>query len=101
MSDTLEKLLAVEKKSAALVAEAEAEAHRRTAHARAEARQRHSEQMTARAADADRAIEEERRRIAEERSEKNAAFRSELERRTPDAAALARLVTELLGKENA
>jgi vacuolar-type H+-ATPase subunit H len=101
MSDTLEKLLAVEKKAAALVAEAEAEARHRTARARAQARQRHSDLLTAKAAETEKAIADERRRIAEERSGKNAEFRTQLERRTPDREALGRVAAEMLKKGTA
>ena len=61
------------------MAEAETEAHGRTARARAEVQKRHSELLTARAAEAEKAVEAERARIAAERAEANAAYRKRLE----------------------
>jgi hypothetical protein len=98
MSDTLEKLLSVEKRAAALVAEAEGEARGRTAEARSEVQRRHSEVMTSKAVEAERAIEAERERIAAEREQKNAAYRTELEQRPADSAAFARTVGQFIDK---
>jgi len=100
MSDTLEKLLTVEKRAAALVAEAEGEARGRTAQARTEVQRRHSDVMTARAVEAERAIEAEREQIAAEREQKNAAYRTQLEQRTADSAAFARTVGQFIDKES-
>jgi hypothetical protein len=98
MSDMLEKLLSVEKRAAALVADAEAEVHRRTAQARAEVQHRHTELLTASAAAGEKAVAAERERIAAERARKNAGYREELERRAVDTAAFTRTVAELIEK---
>jgi vacuolar-type H+-ATPase subunit H len=98
MSDILDKLLSAEKRAATLVAEAETEAHDRTARARADTQKRHSELLTARAAEAEKAVDAERARIAAERAERNAAYRRHLEALTPDPSALARTAASFMQK---
>jgi vacuolar-type H+-ATPase subunit H len=99
MSDILDKLLSAEKRAAALVAEAEAESHERTARARAEVQKKHSETMTARAAETEKTVDAERARIAAERAEKNAGYRRKLEALAPDPLALARAAGSFVQKE--
>src|SRR5258706_3074291 len=98
MSDILDKLLSAEKKAAALVAEAEKEAHDRTARARTDMQKRHSELVTARAAEAEKAVDAERARIAAERAEKGAAYRRQLEALKPDSSPLARAAASFIQK---
>jgi hypothetical protein len=98
MSDILDKLVSAEKRAAALVAEAETEAHDRTARARADTQKRHSELLTARAAETEKAVDAERARIAAERAEKNAAYRRQLEALAPDQLALARSAAAFMEK---
>lgn len=98
MSDILDKLLSAEKRAAALVAEAETEAHDRIARARADMQKSHSELLTARAAEAEKAVGAERARIAAERAEKNAAYRRRLEGLPADSAALAREAASFIEK---
>jgi vacuolar-type H+-ATPase subunit H len=98
MSDILDKLLSAEKRAAALVAEAEREAHERSARARAAAQRRHADLLTARAAEAEKAVDAERTRIAAERAEKNAAYRRQLEALKPDPSALARAAEAFIHK---
>lgn len=96
MSDMLQKLLAVEKDAARLVAEAEAEAVRRTAEARADVHRKHSDALKSMAAGADAAVGAERERLSAERVRKNGEFREELARRRPDTAAFQRAIEEFL-----
>ena len=98
MSDILDKLLSAEKRAAALVAEAETEAHERTARARAAVQKRNSDLLTARAAEAAKALDAERARISADRAEKNAAYRRKLEALTPDSSALARAAASFIYK---
>jgi len=96
MSDTLKKLLSVEKQAAALVAEAEAEARGLTARARAEVQKRHEEAAKAKAVELAEALDTERAALAAEREKRIAAFRAELADRKPDASALAQVLDKLV-----
>ena len=80
MSDLIDKLLGVEKSAAEIVAAAETEADARKARARAEGQKRHSELLKEKAAEAERAVDAQRESAAQERKQKNAAYRAELAR---------------------
>ena len=98
MSDMLENLLAVEKTAASLVAEAEAEANRRTAQARDEARRKHDAVLKEKLAQADAAVAEEQKRVAEERKRQNAAYRGKLSVLRIDRDAFTRAALQFIEK---
>jgi hypothetical protein len=96
MSDTLKKLITVEKQAAALVAEAEIDARGRTARARAEVQKKREDLVKSKAAELEAAVETERRALAGERETRTKACRAELAARHSDPAALARRLAELV-----
>jgi hypothetical protein len=98
MSDILEKLLGVEKQAASLVSDAEEEANRRTTQVRVECQRRHAEALKQKALEVDKQLQAEKARLADERAAKIHAYREELARRTPDAAAFARAARSFMVK---
>jgi hypothetical protein len=98
MSDVLEKLLAVEKDAAALVAQAEAEAARRRAAAQGQAEGRAAEAVKAAAVLAAGRIASAKAAIAAERDQRSRAHGQSLAVRPRDTEALKRVVEEFVDK---
>jgi hypothetical protein len=98
MSDVLEKLLAVEKDAAALVAQAEAEAARRRAAAQARAGERAAEAVKTEAVRAAERIAAAREALAAEREQRSREHGLSLAARPRDTKALARVVEEFVDK---
>jgi F0F1-type ATP synthase membrane subunit b/b' len=98
MSDVLERLLAVEKDAAALVAQAEAEAARRRAAAQARSADRAAEAVKAEAVRAAERIAAAKEEIAAERERRSRAHGQSLAARPRDTQALRRVVEEFVDK---
>ncbi len=92
----LDKLLLTEKNAAQLVSSAEAEANRRKSEARAEAQKRHAAVLKGKAAEAEKALSEEKERAVKERSDKNAEYRKKLAAHPVDRDAFFRCVSRLI-----
>ena len=101
MSDTLDKILVLEKNASALIAEAEADAAHRVAQARGEAQKSVSEVLKKTAREGDAAVEAERARAAAEREKQNGEYREKLTRHALDAAAFRRAVIAFIEKGGA
>ncbi len=98
MSDTLEKLLGVEKTAVTIVADAETEANRRKAQARLEVQRARSEQARQLAEASEKTLAEARSRVEAERARKNQEHRDRLAALAQDRAKFARLVMTYIGK---
>ena len=98
MSDTLEKLIGVEKTAVTLVADAETEANRRKAQARLEAQRARSELARQLAETTEKALADARARVEQERSRKNEEHRRKLAALTQNKAEFNRLVVSYIGK---
>jgi len=96
MSDSLKKLLGVEKQAAALLAEAEARARESASAARSDAQKARDAQSRAHAAELDQVLAAESAALAAEREKKNAAYRDELARMKTDPAPFARVLSRLV-----
>jgi hypothetical protein len=96
MSDMLEKLLGVEKKAAALVAEAEAEAGRRTAQVRMDCQKRHAELLKKQVAEGEAELAAARARIAAQRESRNRGENEKLESLRADQAAFRAAVISMM-----
>jgi len=98
MSDMLEKLLGVEKKAASLVSEAEDEAARRTTQARVESQRKHAELLKQKAIEVDKAVQDEKQRLAAERARKTAEYTEGLTRGSVDRAAFTHAALSFIEK---
>ncbi len=87
--DILEQLLALEKQASGLVAAAESVASQRKAEARVAAQTGHTAELRRVAEEVAAAVERERSRLADERSERNAAYRGRLASHPPAAGGIA------------
>ena len=94
--DILEELLALEKQAAALVTAAETVAGQRKAAARVEAQTVQVDEVKKVAGEVAAALDAERGRLADERTARNAAYRTELAARPLDAGDLARVARRFL-----
>jgi vacuolar-type H+-ATPase subunit H len=92
MSDSLDKIIAVEKAASELIAQAEAESAHRVSQARTESQKKVSEAMKKAALAGEAAVKAERERVAAEREKQNRDYREKLARRPLDPAAFAKVV---------
>ncbi len=98
MSDTLEKLLGVEKTAVTIVADAETEANRRKAQTRLEVQRARADLSRQLAETAEKAVAEARTRVDAERTRKNQEHRQRLAALAQDRAGFAKLVLGFIGK---
>jgi len=98
MSDTLEKLIGVEKTAVTLVADAETEANRRKAQARLEVQRARAELARQLAETSEKALSEARARVEQERSRKNEEHQRKLAALSQNRAEFNRLVASYIGK---
>ncbi len=96
MSDVLQKMLSVEKKAQAVVAEAEAEAEAVKAAARREAQKEYERLLGQKVQELDRAGAEERERSKKLRQEKNRVYGEELSRRRRSIEEFQKMLASLL-----
>ena len=94
MSDSLERLVEVEKAAARLVADAEQEAGRRKTQARLAAQARFAEESKKLTADTAKALRVLKEELREEREGKDRAYRQVLSARSLDLDAFSRLIWE-------
>jgi len=98
MSDTLEKLIGVEKTAVTLVADAETEANRRKAQVRLEVQRARAELARQLAETSEKALSEARARVEQDRSRKNEEHRRKLAALSLNRAEFNRLVASYIGK---
>ena len=98
MSDTLEKLLGVEKTAVTIVADAETEANRRKAQTRLEIQRARADLGRQLAETSEKALADARARVDAERARKNQEHRQRLAGLAQDRAGFAKLVLSSIGK---
>jgi len=97
MSDSLDKLLVVEKVATALVADAEQEAGKRKSQAQRDAQALFSEKTRTMMDDTKRFLQASAEQMRAEREEKNRAYRETLSGGVLDVAKFTRVIWEFLG----